>query len=346
MRYFIFCIALITLLTVPVRASEWTAPEAPDSAQGLMPVETESFGQGLWKIVTAAVKALEPELAEAAKICLSLVAVMLLSAILRSIQGTSDYVIEFSATIGIGALLLSSGKSMISLAADTIKELSNYGRLLLPVMTGALAAQGGTTSASTLYAGTAIFDAVLTSFADQLLVPMIYMFLALAAAASATGEGGVTKLKNLLKWLVSWAMKGMLYIFTGYLGITGAITGTADAAAVKAAKLTISSFVPVVGGILSDASESVIVGAGVVKNAIGIYGLLAVIATCIIPFLQIGLQYMMLKLTGAICASFECKRGSGLIDDFSSAMGMLLGITGTACVLLLVSTVCFMKAVT
>jgi hypothetical protein len=55
---------------------------------------------------------------------------------------------------------------------------------------------------------------------------------------------------------------------------------------------------------------------------------------------------MMLKLTGAICASFECKRGSGLIDDFSSAMGMLLGITGTACVLLLVSTVCFMKAVT
>ena len=68
MRYFIFCIALIALLTVPVRASEWTAPEAPDSAQGLMPVETESFGQGLWKIVTAAVKALEPELAEAAKI--------------------------------------------------------------------------------------------------------------------------------------------------------------------------------------------------------------------------------------------------------------------------------------
>ena len=189
-------------------------------------------------------------------------------------------------------------------------------------------------------------DVVESFLFECFLVPMVYMFLALGAAAAATGEGGVGKLKALLKWLVSWAMKGILYLFTGYMGITGAVTGTADAAAVKAAKLTISSFVPVVGGILSDASETVIVGAGVVKNAIGIYGLLAVIATCITPFLQIGLQYLMLKVTGAICTSFELKRAAGLIDDFSSAMGMLLGMTGTVCVLLLISTVCFMKAVT
>lgn len=346
MRYLIICILLISVLTIPVHAEEWAPPEAPDSAQELMPVETESFGEGLWKIVTSAFATLQPKLAEAAKVCLSLIAVMLLTAILRSIPGSSGNVLEFAATIGIGTLLLSAGNSMIALASDTVKEMSEYGRLLLPVMTGALAAQGGTTSATALYAGTAVFDTVLTSLTDRLLVPMVYMFLALGAAAAATGEGGVGKLKALLKWLVSWAMKGILYLFTGYMGITGAVTGTADAAAVKAAKLTISSFVPVVGGILSDASETVIVGAGVVKNAIGIYGLLAVIATCITPFLQIGLQYLMLKVTGAICTSFELKRAAGLIDDFSSAMGMLLGMTGTVCVLLLISTVCFMKAVT
>jgi len=346
MRYLIICILLISLLIIPAHAESWTPPEAPDSAQELMPVETESLEEGLWKIVTSALATLRPELAEAAKVCVSLIAVMLLMSILRSIPGSSIHVLEFAAAIGIGTLLLSAGNSMIALASDTVKEMSEYGRLLLPVMTGALAAQGGTTSATALYAGTAIFDAALTSLTDRLLVPIVYMFLALGAASAATGEGGVGKLKALMKWLVSWAMKGILYLFTGYMGITGAVTGTADAAAVKAAKLTISSFVPVVGGILSDASETVIVGAGVVKNAIGIYGLLAVIATCITPFLQIGLQYLMLKVTGAICTSFELKRAAGLIDDFSSAMGMLLGMTGTVCVLLLISTVCFMKAVT
>ena len=346
MKHLVIFVLLVSLLVIPVCAEEWSPPEAPDSAQELMPVKTESFGEGLWKVVTSAVATLQPELADAAKVCLSLIAVMLLTAILRSVPGSSGHILEFAATIGIGTLLLSAGNSMIALASKTVKEMSEYGRLLLPVLTGALAAQGGTTSATALYAGTAVFDAVLTSLTDRLLVPMVYMFLALGAAAAATGEGGVGKLKALLKWLVSWAMKGILYLFTGYMGITGAVTGTADAAAVKAAKLTISSFVPVVGGILSDASETVIVGAGVVKNAIGIYGLLAVIATCITPFLQIGLQYLMLKVTGAICTSFELKRAAGLIDDFSSAMGMLLGMTGTVCVLLLISTVCFMKAVT
>lgn len=346
MRYLSFFVILVFLLVIPVHAEEWIAPEAPDSAQELMPVETESFAEGLWKIVSAALAALQPEVVAAARSCLSLIAVMMLTAILRGLPGSSGYILEFAAAIGIGTLLLSAGNSMISLAADTVREMSEYGRLLLPVMTGALAAQGGTTAATALYAGTAVFDAVLTSLADRILVPMVYMFLALAAAVAATGEGGVIKLKALLKWLITWAMKGILYLFTGYMGITGAVTGTADAAAVKAAKLTISSFVPVVGGILSDASETVIVGAGVVKNAIGVYGLLAVVALFITPFLQIGLQYLMLKLTGAICTAFELKRAAGLIDDFSSAMGMLLGMTGTVCVLLLISTVCFMKAVT
>ena len=47
----------------------------------------------------------------------------------------------------------------------------------------------------------------------------------------------------------------------GYLTASGAIAGSADAAAVKAAKMTISRAIPVVGGILSDAAETVLAGA-------------------------------------------------------------------------------------
>ena len=57
------------------------------------------------------------------------------------------------------------------------------------------------------------------------------------------------------------------------------------------------------------------------------------------------LQYLMLKAVGALCAGFELKRSAGLIEDFAAAMGILLAMTGTVLVLLLVSTVCFMKAV-
>lgn len=334
---------LLMLLIPSVSAMEFTAPTAPPSAEELMPAETESFGKDLWELVKGAVTKLRPELAVAAGSCLGLIAVVLLASIFNDMPGNSKHVVRLVSTLAVGTILLGQANTMIQLCTETVQELSDYGKLLIPVMTGALAAQGGATGATALYAGTAVFNTVLSSLVGNLLVPIVYVFLALAIANSATGESLLEKIRDFVKWLVTWCLKMILYIFTGYMSITGVITGTADAAAVKAAKLTISGFVPVVGNILSDASEAVILSAGVMKNAVGIYGLLALTAIWIAPFLQIGVQFLMLKLTAVLCSVFGVKQASALIEDFSSAMGLLLAMTGTVCFLFLISIICFMK---
>ena len=107
--------------------------------------------------------------------------------------------------------------------------MSEYGKMLLPVMTSALAAQGGVTASAAIYAGTVVFDAVLT----QLIVPLIYVYLALTAANCALGLDLLKKLRELCKWFATWSLKIVLYVFTGYISVTGVISGTADAAAVK-----------------------------------------------------------------------------------------------------------------
>ena len=63
---------------------------------------------------------------------------------------------------------------------------------------------------------------------------------------------------------------------------------SADAAAIKTAKMAISRAVPVVGGILADAADSVLAGAGAVKNTVGAAGLLAVLAVCLLPLMRLG----------------------------------------------------------
>ena len=167
----------------------------------------------------------------------------------------------------------------------------------------------------------------------------------LCIAFRAIGEDVLKNLRDFVKWLVTWSIKTILYIFTGYLGITGVVSGTTDAATLKAAKLTISGAVPVVGNIISDASESILVGVGVVKSTVGIYGLLVVAALWIGPFFKIGIQYLLLKFTAAICGAIGTKESVGLVSDFSGIMGFLVAMTGTVCVLLLVSIVCFLKGV-
>ena len=70
---------------------------------------------------------------------------------------------------------------------------------------------------------------------------------------------------------------------------------------------------------------------------------LAVLAICAGPFCQIGVQYLMLKLTWALCGITGNKRLTELVGNFAQAMGLLLAMVGVCCLMLLISLACFMK---
>lgn len=336
---------ILLLLPKPAMALEFTAPPLPEEGVIQVPEDTETFTEGLWSVITQAVSLLQPAVAEASAVCAGLLAATLLTAFSASLPGVSKQTVDFASALVIAALLLEPANTLIQLGIETVQQLSEYGKLLLPVMTAALAAQGGGATSAAVYTGTAFFDSLLSSAMSSLMVPLLYIFLCLGVACAAVGEEVLGKLRDFIKWLMTWVLRIVLYVFTGYMGITGVVSGSADAAAVKAAKLTISGVVPVVGGILSDASEAVLVSAGVMKSAVGVYGLLAILAVFVGPFLQIGVQYIMLKITCALCAVYAGKPASGLIRDFSGAMGMLLAMTGTMCLLLMISTFCLMKGI-
>lgn len=345
MRKLWMIIGFLILLALPVSAQELEPPEAPPSAQQYMPDDTESFTDGLWYVIKTAIQNLGPSLTEASRACLSVMAVVLLVSLIQSFSGSASAIIELAGTLSIGLILLQPSNALIHLGTKTIGELSEYGKLLLPVMTTAMAAQGGVTSSTALYAGTAIFDAILSSAISKLIVPLLYIYICLSVANSVLGEEILKNFRDFIKWLMTWSLKIILYVFTGYIGITGVVSGATDAAAMKAAKLTISGVVPVVGGILSDASEAILVSAGVLKSAAGVYGLIAMIAMWIGPFLKIGIQYLLLKITAAACSAFGTKQTSSLLQDFAGAMGFILAMIGTVCLMLLISTVCFMKGI-
>ncbi len=343
MKKWLIALALLGFLVLPVSAMEFTAPTAPDAAQQYMPEENETFAQGLWHIAKTAISTIRPELADASGVCLSIIAAVLLMSILSTISQSASGSLRLTGSVIIGILLLEPVNTMVQLGTDTIGQISEYGKLLLPVMTAAMAAQGGATTSAALYAGTVFFDTLLTTAISRLIVPALYIYLCLCVASCSVEQDMLKRVRDFIKWAMTWGLKWTLYIFTGYISITGVISGAVDASALKAAKLAISGVVPVVGGILSDASETILVSAGMMKSAAGVYGIFAVLAICISPFLKIGVQYLLLKLTGAVCNMFGYKPAVTLVEDFSSGMGIVLAMTGTVCIMLLVSLVCFMK---
>ena len=110
--------------------------------------------------------------------------------------------------------------------------------------------------------------------------------------------------------------------------------------------MAISRAIPVVGGILADASETVLAGAGVLKGTVGVVGLLVVLTICLTPFLHLAMQYLVYKGTAALCATVAGSKLCGLIDAIGGAFGLVLGMTGASALILLISLVSAISVVT
>lgn len=343
MKHLFTALILVLLIAFPVNATEYTAPEVPADIMPIMPDETESFGQGILYVIKSALQSISPSISASAKICLSLCAISLLVGMAENYFKDASVTINLVGALASGVLLFGPSNTLIKQSIDTVLQIQQYGKLLFPALSAALTAQGAPVTAAAVHTGTLFFTTLLISLITSVIVPVLYAYLCLCIVSAALDQQIIVRLKKSLKGFVSWCLKTVLYVFTGYMTITRAVSGTTDATALKATRITISGVVPVVGRILSDASEAVLVGAGLVKNSIGVYGLIAVFAIGITPFLCAGVYYLLLKLCCVICSVWGTGKHTALITDISSVMGYVLAITATVCIMLFIGIVCFMK---
>lgn len=249
---------------------------------------------------------------------------------IRTASGGGDIpIITIAGALGMTSILLGDLRGMLSLCTQTLNQTSVFSTALLPVMAGALTASGAPAVATATQGITMLALDLLIRFITELLVPAVCAHIAIITVNSALGNDILGGLESFVKWMTTSSLKLILTVFIAYLSISGAIGGSVDAVTLKAAKFAVSGSVPVVGGIISDATESMLAGMAAVKNAVGILGMLGVAAICIAPFLQVGINYLLFKAGSAvlspICSSPLAKLMAGLSDSF----GLMLGMLGT-----------------
>jgi stage III sporulation protein AE len=244
-----------------------------------------------------------------------------------------------AAALSITAVSAADANTLIGLGREVMEEMENFSKVLLPTMAAATAASGSPGGAAARQMAAMLFSDVLMTLINRVLLPLVYAYIAACTAYAALGNEGLKRIAATVKWVVTTLLTGVLMVFVGYLTVSGVIAGTTDAATLKAAKLTVSSVVPVVGGILSDAAETVLAGAGILKNTVGVFGMLAVLGMCLLPFLQLGVHYLIYKVTAALSATVAQGRVAGLIDGIGGAFGLVLGMVGACGLLLLISMI-------
>lgn len=249
----------------------------------------------------------------------------------------------------VGALTIAAActtcfGSMIALGTETIRELHRYTSLLLPGMTTLMAASGNLSSVAVSGLGIVLFD-LLLSLVSGLLVPLLYLFLMMSVAESAFGLTQFAQFRSFVKWMLVTSVKAVMWGYSTVLTLTGLVSGVVDAQKLRSLRSAISGMVPVVGNIVSDASGSLLSAAALLRTSTGLYGMLAVLGLCLGPFFKIGLQYLLLKLATALCGLFGKGSQAGLLEKLTQAMGLVLALTGIACLLSLMILVLCIRTV-
>ena len=278
-------------------------------------------------------------------------AAVLLSAILcgavrsgcRDDEGTS-LCLSMAGALSVTALTAGSLDQLIGLGWKTIGDLNAFSKALLPTMAAAVAASGSVTTATFQQVTTVFFAETLLNFMDGVLMPLTYLYIGLLTASCALPENALATFADALKRLITSALTASVLLFTVYLSVCRILAGSVDGMAVRAVRTAVTNTVPVVGGILAQVSESLLMGAGMLKNTLGAFGMLAVLAACAYPFLQLGVQYLLYKAVAVLASVAGMPEMQRLIDGLGGAFGLVLGMAGSCAALLFVSLLCFLTA--
>ncbi len=255
---------------------------------------------------------------------------------------------DFAPLAGAAAITVAatgSIQSLMGMGLATIEELHIFSKALLPTLAAAMAAGGGVVSAGLRHVAGVLFSDLLITMIRDLLIPLVYFYI-IASAADAMLAG--SRLKGIAKGIgktIAWLLTGSLLLYTGYLSLSGTMAASADSLATQVTRSAMG-VVPVVGGIISDAAGTVLAGAAMLKNTIGIAGMLAVLAVCLVPFLELAAQYLLYKVASYLAGTIGSPRLVGMIDALGSALGMVLGMTGACALMLLISVITSVTVVT
>ena len=353
MKRILIIVWLMCIMTVGVFASDLGEATGVEALYSALPEEAEarmgnispdggvSLGEGIENILSSVAEEAGGILQNGLRLCFEILAVVMLSALFREFS-SAGMAMVLSSTLAIGMISVGQISGFFVRAAETVDEMTAFSGFLFTTLATATAATGSVGKAGALYGITLAVCGGLSKLLEALLLPAISCYVAMILADHAMGDGRLKIASDTLKQLLTNAMKVGIIGFTAYLSLTGVISGNADSAAVKAAKLTISTAVPVVGSLISDASETLLVSAGLLRSSVGIFGLLGVLAVSILPFLETGVSYLFLKGTSAVTGVLGEKQLAGLIGGLADAMGLLAAVTGVCALILMIGCVCFM----
>lgn len=209
------------------------------------------------------------------------------------------------------------------IAAETISAVLSFMKALVPTYFMAVAFSSSAGTSAVYYQATLFLITFVDMLLIKLIIPLINIYLIVTMANNLSKEDLLSKLSDLIILVTKWTLKTMLAVVVGFNSLQGLILPVADKVK-RSALLKAAGAIPGVGDILGSITESVL-GAGVLlKNVIGVAGIVVVISICAVPLIKLAVTAIIYRISAAAVQPISDKRMLNCVTAAAEASGLLL----------------------
>jgi len=253
-----------------------------------------------------------------AKLLVLAVIYSLLRNLQTSFAGTTvskmAYLVCYLAVMG---LAIGSFKLALTTGKEAIDQMVGFMQAVVPALLTILAAMGSLVSVSIFQPLTVMIISLIGTLMGSIVLPLICISAVLTLIGYISPDFPLSRLAGLFKDGALALLGLFLTIFGGAVLLQGAVSSIADGVSLQTAKFATSTFIPVVGGMFSDALEMVLGCSLLIRNALGGIGVLAILLICLFPALKI----ISLILTYRLAAALLQPIGDGNLVNCLSSIG-------------------------
>lgn len=263
-------------------------------------------------------------LASLLPIFLTIIAIAVLSSILNNLKSDSknnvSQIVNFVCFAVIITILSVNFKNVIQQTSDCLSLMKSQMDAIFPIILTLISAIGGTVSVSIFKPVVAILSNWISSLFSGLLLPIFIISFLFTVIGSLSPNVKLNKFNSFLSSTFKWIVGFVFTMFSSFLAIQGISAGKYDGISIKASKFAIKSYIPIIGGYLSEGLDFIMLGSILIKNAIGVAGLIILFVTILSPLIQILLLKLGLQLVAGIVEPTNNKEISDLISSCSKVL--------------------------
>ena len=278
----------------------------------------------------------------------SILVIVVIHSILKSVSeslenDTISKLIYYVQYILIVTIVMMNFSDVVQVVKDTCNNLIGFMNILIPLLISLMIYTGSITTSGVLEPIILFLTNFIGNMIQTLIIPIVLVFTSLIVISKISDNVQIDKLSKFLKSGVVWFFGIILTIFVAVISLEGTLSSSVDGIAAKTTKAVVSSAIPVVGKILGDAVDTVL-GCGIIlKNAVGVIGIIIAIGICIIPILKLGIFTIAYKFMSAICEPIADKNITSLLDQIGDVYKIFLAILCSLSVMLIVGTALVVK---